>query len=206
MPTKTKPEERVGELEERLSVLEQQRRQAADAIALAEQRTEEIAGRQQQIAVAVVGEDPEAVTENERLEEALLIENRRRATARSAAEQLDAQIEHAKEELVAEERRIHLEQGTELARERYTLEGRAEEEIGALFATLSELAQLDQRQREKLRLAGKELPRETFNQLLESWLSARFGGAEGYLPTLSLIEYYRHYALGELDPLAKKRG
>ena len=54
------------------------------------------------------------------------------------------------------------------------------------------------------RQAGKEPPRETFGQLLEAWLSARFGGADGYLPTLSLIEHYRHHALGHLDPLAEE--
>ena len=54
------------------------------------------------------------------------------------------------------------------------------------------------------RQAGKEPPRETFGQLLEAWLSARFGGADGYLPTLSLIEHYRHHAHGHLDPLAEE--
>ena len=85
MPAETKPREanRAGELEDRLSTLGQQRRLAADAITAATQRVEEIVARQQQIAVAVVSEDEEAVTENEQLEEALLIENRRRATARS---------------------------------------------------------------------------------------------------------------------------
>ena len=85
MPAETKPREanRAGELEDRLSTLGQQRRLAADAITAATQHVEEIVARQQQIAVAVVSEDEEAVTENEQLEEALLIENRRRATARS---------------------------------------------------------------------------------------------------------------------------
>ena len=173
MPTQMKPEQTLGE---RLSELEQQRRQAADAITLAEQRTEEIATRQQQIAVAVVSEDAEAAAENERLEEALLIERRRVATARSAAEQLDALIAEAKEALAAEKRRGHLEQAAELARARYGIEVQAEEEISRLLATLSELEQLDRRQCQELRSGGAEHSTQPFGWTVEAWLLTRLAG------------------------------
>ena len=176
MPTKTKPEERVGELEDRLSELEQQRRQAADAITLAEQRTEEIAARQREIAVAVVSEDEEAVTENEQLEEALLIERRRAATASSAAEQLDARIEQVKEALAEEKRRGHLRQAAQLARERYGIEVRAEEDIGRLLATLSELEQLDRRHCQELRAGGLQTPTQPLGWMVEAWLLTRLAG------------------------------
>ena len=176
MPTKTKPEERVGELEDRLSELEQQRRQAADAITLAEQRTEEIAARQREIAVAVVSEDEEAVTENEQLEEALLIERRRAATASSAAEQLDARIEQVKEALAEEKRRGHLRQAAQLARERYGIEVRAEEDSGRLLATLSELEQLDRRHCQELRAGGLQTPTQPLGWMVEAWLLTRLAG------------------------------
>jgi uncharacterized membrane protein YccC len=172
VPAETKPANRTGELQERLGTLEQQR-QAADAITLAEQRTEEIATRQQQIAVAVVSEDAEAVAENERLGEVLLIENRRRATARSAAEQLDAQIEQAKEELATEKRREHLDRAADLARERYALEARAEEDISRLRATLSGLEQLDRLHCQHLRWGGMEPPNEPLSWTVEPWLLTR---------------------------------
>lgn len=165
--TKEKTAERTAELQGKLRELERQHQHAAAALIEARERAEEIAARQREIAVAVISGEAAAVRENDQLEEALLLENRRRETARSAAKQLLAQIEQTKKDLDAEERRIHLEQAAELAHERYTLEERAEEEIGALFATLSELGRLDQRQRAKLRQAGKEPPRETFDQLLD---------------------------------------
>jgi hypothetical protein len=175
MRTKTtkKPQSRAQELEERIRTLEQQRRQAAAAITLAGQRTEEIAARQQEIAVAVVSEDEEAVTENERLEETLLLETRRQATARSAAQQLDAQLEQATEALDEEKRREHLERAADLARERYAIEARAEEDIGRLLATLSELEQLDRRHCQEMRLGGVEPPKEPLAWTLETWLLTR---------------------------------
>jgi uncharacterized membrane protein YccC len=174
MPTKTKkPENRTAELEEHLSELEQQRRLAGDAVTGATRRIEEIAARQQEIAVAVVSEAPEAVAENEQLEEALLLENRRRATARSAAQQLDAQLEQAKEALAEEKRREHLERAADLARKRYALESRAEEDISRLLATLSELEQLDRRHCHEMRLGGVEPPTEPLGWMVEEWLLTR---------------------------------
>jgi uncharacterized membrane protein YccC len=174
MPTKTKkPENRTGELEEYLSDLEQKRRLAGDAVTGATRRIAEIAARQQEIAVAVVSGDEGALVENEQLEETLLLENRRRATARSAAQQLDAQLEQAKEALAEEKRREHLERAADLARKRYALESRAEEDISRLLATLSELEQLDRRHCHEMRLGGVEPPTEPLGWMVEEWLLTR---------------------------------
>jgi uncharacterized membrane protein YccC len=174
MPTKTKkPENRTGELEEHLSDLEQKRRLAGDAVTGATRRIAEIAARQQEIAVAVVSGDEGALVENEQLEETLLLENRRRATARSAAQQLDAQLEQAKEALAEEKRREHLERAADLARKRYALESRAEEDISRLLATLSELEQLDRRHCHEMRLGGVEPPTEPLGWMVEEWLLTR---------------------------------
>jgi uncharacterized membrane protein YccC len=170
MPTKTKkPENRTSELEEHLSDLEQKRRLAGDAVTGATRRIAEIAARQQEIAVAVVSGDEGALVENEQLEETLLLENRRRATARSAAQQLDAQLEQAKEALAEEKRREHLERAADLARKRYALESRAEEDISRLLATLSELEQLDRRHCHEMRLGGVE----PLGWMVEEWLLTR---------------------------------
>jgi uncharacterized membrane protein YccC len=174
MPTKTKkPENRTGELEEHLSDLEQKRRLAGDAVTGATRRIAEIAARQQEIAVAVVSGDEGALVENEQLEETLLLENRRRATARSAAQQLDAQLEQAKEALAEEKRREHLERAADLARKRYALESRAEEDISRLLATLSELEQRDRRHCHEMRLGGVEPPTEPLGWMVEEWLLTR---------------------------------
>jgi hypothetical protein len=173
VPTQTKPEQTPGE---RLSELEQQRRQAADAITLAEQRTEEIATRQQQIAVAVVSEDAEAIAENEQLEEALLIERRRAATAKSAAQQLGVLIAEAKEDLAADKRRGHLEAAAQLAHERYDLEAQAEQEMRLLLRTLSELEHLDRRHCQELRAGGLQTPTEPLGWMVEAWLLTRLAG------------------------------
>jgi hypothetical protein len=175
VPTReaTKQENRTSELEEHLSELEQQRRLAGDALMGATRRIEEIAARQQEIAVAVVSGDEEAVTENEQLEEALLLENRRRSTARSAAQQLDAHLERAKEDLAAEKRREHLERASDLARERHSLEERCEQEVATLLATLSELEQLDRRHCQELRAGGLQTPTEPLGWMVEEWLLTR---------------------------------
>jgi hypothetical protein len=173
MPTKTKPKGRTEELEERLRTLGDQHRQAVAAIAQAKECIEEIAARQQQIAVAVVSEDEEAVRENDELEEALLIENRRRATARSAVQQLDAELEQTKEALAAEERREHLERAATLARERHSLEERCEQEVATLLATLSELEHLDRRHYQELRAGGLQTPTEPLGWMVEAWLLTR---------------------------------
>jgi uncharacterized membrane protein YccC len=171
VPTETKPANHPGELQERLGTLEQQRRQAADAITLVEQPTEEIAARQREIAVAVVSEDPEAVAENEQLGEALLIERRRVATANRAAQQLDALIAGAKEDLAADKRRGHLEAAWHLAHERYDLEAQAEQEIRLLLKTLSELEHLDRRHCQELRAGGLQTPTEPLGWMVEAWVT-----------------------------------
>ena len=200
MPTQTKPEQTPGE---HLSELEQHRRQAADAITLAEKRTEEIATRQQQIAVAVVSEDAEAVAENEQLEEALLIERRRAATAKSAAQQLGVLIAEAKEALAADKRRGHLAQAAHLARERYGIEVQAEEEISRLLATLSELEQLDRRQCQELRAGGAEHPTQPFGWTVEAWLLTRLAGWVSENPR---HQGFAAKTLPELDALAEPTG
>jgi uncharacterized membrane protein YccC len=186
-------------LEERVRTLEQQRQHAADAITLAKQRAEEIAARQQQIAVAVIGEDAEAVAENQRLEETLLIEGRRRATARSAAQQLDAEIEEAKAALAEQGRRGHLEKAAVLARERYELEQRAEEEVSRLLATLDELERLDRRHGHQLRAGGAQPPTDSFGWTIEPWLLTRLGAWVRDNPS---HQAFMDKTLAELDSLA----
>ena len=155
MTTKTKkPENRTGVLEERIRTLEQQRQRASDAITEAEDASSSIKERQDAIAVAVVAQESAAVEEMATLEEALLLETRRAAVGRTAERQLDAQIAQAKQDLAEEKRREHLERAADLARERYEIEGRAEEDISRLLATLSELEQLDRRHCQEMRLPG----------------------------------------------------
>jgi hypothetical protein len=198
VPTQTKPEQTLGE---RLSELERQRLQAAAAITLAEQRTEEIATRQQQIAVAVVSEDAEAVAEDEQLEETLLLERRRAATARSAAKQLDALIAGAKEDLAADKRRGHLEAAKHLAHERYDLEAQAEQEMRLLLKTLSEFEHLDRRHCQELRLGGVEPPKEPLAWTLEPWLLTRLAGWVRENPS---HQGFVAKDLAELDALAAR--
>ena len=204
MPTKTKkPENRTGELEEHLSDLEQKRRLAGDAVTGATRRIAEIAARQQEIAVAVVSGDEGALVENEQLEETLLLENRRRATARSAAQQLDAQLEQAKEALAEEKRREHLERAADLARERYALEARAEEDISRLLATLSELEQLDRRHCQEMRLGGVEPPTEPLGWMVQEWLLTRLAEWVSENPR---HQGFAAKTLPELDALAEPTG
>jgi uncharacterized membrane protein YccC len=145
--------------------------------------------------------DPEAVAENELLEETLLIENNRRKTARSAAGQLDGQIARAKEDLAADKRRGHLQRAADLARERYTLEVKSEEDISRLLATLSELEQLDRRHCRELRLGGTEPPREPLAWTLEPWLLTRLGGWVRENPS---HQEFVAKDLAELDGLASE--
>jgi uncharacterized membrane protein YccC len=157
--------------------------------------------RQREIAVAVVSEDEEAVTENEQLEEALLIERRRAATASSAAEQLDARIEQVKEALAEEKRRGHLRQAAQLARERYGIEVRAEEDIGRLLATLSELEQLDRRHCQELRAGGLQTPTQPLGWMVEAWLLTRLAGWVSENP---MHQGFAAKDLPELDGLASE--
>jgi hypothetical protein len=118
--TTTKPDQ--TELRDRLGELERQHRQADDAIAAAKWSIEGIYARRQEIAVAVVAEDPDAVAEDERLEGALQQENRRIAAGREAWEQIKRGIAEAEERLAAEKRDEHLQRASVLARERHALE------------------------------------------------------------------------------------
>jgi chromosome segregation ATPase len=203
MPTQEKQANHTAELEEHLSALEQQRRLAGEAVTGAARRIEEIAARQQEIAVAVVSGDEGAIAENEQLEKTLLIENNRRKTARSAAEQLDQQIAQAKEALAGAKREGHRQRAADLARERYALEARAEANMDALLGTLTELATLDGRQRRQRHLAGREQAHaeHPLDRTLYDWLSARLGGVHGYLG-LSISPGTEGRPLYELDALA----
>ena len=177
MPTKSKKAEgRAGRLEARLRGLEQQRLRASQQIREAENEHSLIKERQDAIAVAVVAQESAAVEEMTTLEEALLLETRRAAVRRTAAQQLDAKIAQAKEDLAEENRREHLDRAVDLARERYALEGRAEEDISRLLATLSELEQLDRRHCQELRLGSVEPPNEPLAWTIEPWLLTRLGG------------------------------
>ncbi len=197
MPTKTK--DRTLQLRE----LAQQRQQAAGAITLAKQRAEEIIARQQQLAVAATAGDKEAATEDEQLAEALLLENRRRATARNARDQLDESIKEAKEALAAEQRRVHLDAFNRLAEDRHALEEEAEARMASLLHTLNELQRLDVRQRQQGFKAGRDNAHSEhpIRFMLAEWLGARLGGTAGYLDQ-SVIPGYTERSLPELDSLA----
>jgi chromosome segregation ATPase len=185
VPTQTKPDNPVAELEDRLRELERQHRHANDAIRSAGRRTRDIAARQQQIAVAVVSEDPEAVAENEQLEETLLIETRREATAKSAADQLARMIAEAKEDLAEAKRREHRLAAKRLAEDRYALEEDAEAQMAALRNTLDQLKTLDGRHRQELQAGGREaygMDVLVWNSNLQAWLRTRLAGFVGATP------------------------
>jgi hypothetical protein len=199
--TKTKkPGNRTGVLEERIRTLVQQRQRASDAITEAENESSEIKERQDAISVAVVAEEPAAVEEMTTLEEALLIETRRAAVARTASKQLRAEIERAKESLAEEERREHLERAADLARERYEIEARAEEDISRLLATLRELEQLDRRHCQEMRLGGVEPPNDPLTWTVEPWLLTRLAEWVRENPSHSGFDTKD---LAELDALAR---
>jgi hypothetical protein len=90
---------------------------------------------------------------------------------------------------------------TELARERYALEARAEEDIGRLLATLSELEQLDRRHCQELRLGGGEPPNEPLSWTLEPWLLTRLSGWVRENPS---HQGFVAQTLPELDGLASE--
>ena len=203
MPTKTK--DAVAEIEEGLAGLERKRQRAAAAIAEAEGEASEIRARQDEIAVAVIGEDEAAVAEMAGLEESLLVATRRAAVARTAVEQLEAQSRAAREDLAEEHRRIHQERFEELGRQRRELEESLEEQMVGLLDKLAELRGLDQAQRQAAYLAGRgdTYATHVLAHVISNWIAARLGGADGYVP-LSLIEHYKEHTLAELDPLAIK--
>jgi hypothetical protein len=128
---------------------------------------------------------------------------RRRTTAGSAAQQLDAELEQTREALAEEKRREHLHRAADLARERYALEARAEEETGALLATLSELEQLDRRHCQEMRLGGVEPPNEPLSWTLEPWLLTRLAGWVSENPR---HQGFAAKTLPELDALAEPTG
>src|SRR5215211_3564485 len=143
MPTAaTKPPDQA-ELQDRLTELEQQRQQADRAITEAEERMKAAAARQQEIAVAVVAEDEEAVKEAEWLGDSINRLTQRRVAATSAAQQLGVQIGQIKEDIKEAERRKHREAYNRLAEDRYALEEEAEAQMVALLNTLDQLRQID---------------------------------------------------------------
>ncbi len=209
MPTKTKGKkgDLAARLEEELRHLEEQRERAAGAILEADNEAAEIKRRQDEIAVAAVSEEPEAVEEMATLEEALLVATRRGGVARSAVGQLEGQIERAREDLAEAEREVHRERFEELGRERRALEERLEEQLGVFLGGLAELRDLDQRQRQESYEAGvgDAFARSPLGDVVGAWLSSRFGGAGGYLP-LTVSDWHRDHALCELDGLARDPG
>ncbi len=210
MPTKAKgrqSEVALGSLEEQLRHLEQQRERAAGAILEADNETSEIKRRQDEIAVAAVSEEPEAVEEMATLEESLLVATRRAGVARSAVGQLEGQISRAREDLAEAEREVHRARFEEMGRERHALEERLEEQLGAFLEGLAELRDLDHRQRLESYEAGvgDAFARSPLGDVVGAWLSSRFGGAGGYLP-LTVSDWHRDHTLAQLDHLAKKPG
>jgi chromosome segregation ATPase len=182
MPTATKPPDQA-ELQDRLAELEQQRQKAKDAITTAERRIEAAAARQQEIAVAAVSEDEEAVKEAEWLGDSINRLTQRRDAATSAAQQLGVQIGQIKEDVKEAERRKHQEAYTRLAEDRFCLEEEAEAQMAALLNTLEQLKQLDGRQRrEGVRAGRSNVQTESpLDRTLQNWLCVRLGGIEGYL-------------------------
>ena len=183
MATKTKPKDAVTQrIEEQIAELEQQRSRAADAIREAENELAEIKQRQDELAVAVIAEDEEASREMAALEDALLIATRRAGVARTAVEQLEAQIEQAREDLAEAERSVHRERFDKLAGERHELEESIEEQMVALLDKLDELRDLDQAQRQAAYLAGvaDAYATHVLANVIANWIAARLGGADGY--------------------------
>ncbi len=207
MVTKTKGKKSevvLGSLEEQLRRLEQKRERAAGMVLDADNEAAEIRRRQDEIAVAAVSEEPEALEEMASLEEALLVATRRSGVARSAAAQLEEQIGQTREDLAEAERAVHRQRFEEMGRERHALEERLEEQLGTLLEGLAELRDLDQRQRLESYEAGvgDAFARSPLGDVVGAWLSSRFGGAGGYLP-LTVSDWHRDHALAELDGLAR---
>ncbi|MDP9478286.1 MAG: hypothetical protein M3R38_21840 [Actinomycetota bacterium] len=202
MPTKAK--DRTGEIEERLADLEQKRQRAAGAILEADNEAAEIRQRQDEIAVAAVSEEPEALEEMGVLEEALVVAARRGGVARSAVGQLEGQIERAREDLAEAEREVHREAFDRLAKERRGLEEQLEEQLGALLEGLTRLRDLDQAQRQEAYLAGvgDAYATHMLAYTVRAWLVSRLGGHGRYLE-LPVIDHYRERTLAELDVLTR---
>jgi chromosome segregation ATPase len=83
----------VNAIDEEISRLEGQLRHARDAATAAGQRLADVTRRQDELAIDIVSGSEEAAKENEELEQVVLIESRRRATANSAVTQLRGLIE-----------------------------------------------------------------------------------------------------------------
>ncbi len=205
-PTKTKAKDRTGEIEERLADLEQKRQRAADAIREADNEAAEIKRRQDEIAVAAVSEEPEAVEEMGVLEETLLLATRRAGVARRACAQLAERIEQTRGDLAAAEREGHREAFDRLAKERRGLEEQLEEQLGALLEGLTRLRDLDQAQRLESYAAGQAdaFATHVLADTVANWLAGRLGGHGGFLPGVTTFEHYKEHTLAELDVLAQK--
>jgi chromosome segregation ATPase len=205
MPTATKPPDQA-ELQDRLAELEQQRQKAKDAITEAEERMKVAAARQQEIAVAVVAEDEEAVKEAEWIAESMSRLTRRRDAARSAVQQIDEQIEQARADIKEAERRKHQEAYNRLAEDRFCLEEKAEAQMRALLSTLGQLKQIDGRQRYEGMQAGRSnvQSESPLDRTIGNWLSARFGGVSNYLDGVSPMPGTEGKALHALDPLSRR--
>ncbi len=206
MPTKTKGKKGnlVARLEEELRHLEEQRERAAGAILEADNEASEIKRRQDEIAVAAVSEEPEALEEMATLEESLLVATRRAGVARSAASQLAEQIEQAREDLAEAEREVHREAFDKLAGERARLEASIEEQMTGLLDALGELQTLDQAQRQEAYRAGvgDAYATHILAYTVRAWLVSRLGGHGRYLE-LPVIDHYRERTLAELDMLTR---
>jgi len=125
----------------------------------------------------------------------------RELAAKSAAQQLDAQIAQAKEALAAEKRRGHPEAARHLAHERYDLEAQAEQEMRLLLKTLSELEHLDRRHCQELRAGGLQTPTEPLGWMVEAWLLTRLAGWVSENPR---HQGFAAKDLSELDGLASE--
>ena len=102
-----------------------------------------------------------------------------------------------------QERRLGVARYEELARERYRLEERAEDQMTALLETLGELRALDERQRRAAGAAGVRGATLRVSQgVVASWLSSRLGGNGGFVRLVKPLGFEK--PLPELDPLAKK--
>ncbi len=205
MPTKTrKPGDRTDEIAGRIRDLEHKRERAASMVLEADNEASGIKRRQDEIAVAAVSEEPEALEEMATLEESLLVATRRAGVARSAVGQLEEQIERAREDLDEAEREAHREAFDKLAGERARLEASIEEQMTGLLDALGDLQTLDQAQRQEAYLAGvgDAYATHILAYTVRAWLVSRLGGHGRYLE-LPVIDHYRERTLAELDMLTR---
>jgi len=196
-------------LERKLEELKAQRERSSEEVLAAENASQEDKRREQEISVAAVAQgEAAAVSEAEELHSQLIRHERRAAMAKVAVQKFNTAIARTEEEIAEEHRQEHLRRFEKLARERAALEDELEGELGAPLGGLAALRELDQKQRLEAYEAGQGdvFATHTLDSVLAAWLSARLGGYQGYLPSLTRSDWHQQHTLAEVDPLASKVG